>query len=1112
MKKLTIFLMICLMTGLSFGVDYNVVQANFKGDLDVADTLTAYIVYISSDGDTLKIDCYDQLYIIDLEVGNSRVFGIDSTGKGLFVGTVTANGAILDGGTNTFSLTNGTASLDVAAAAAVNIDKSLTVNGQAVTIAGVTQANTITLNESITIGGGYSGTLTYSAASKTLTVEDSFTGGLDLNALEALASTGLVARTAANTYSERTITGTAYEVELANGNGVSGNPTVSLPDSVALNLFSADSVYFNVLGKSIDGNQKNVTDLNKLNTDSTSAFVADGSLDLNQNDLNDVNEETADTVVVNEQLDMTGAHIVDSPDLVNLSSKGTAYYYTTNDYIEVADNANLDFGTGDFSLIVKGFRPDNITATEYIVNKEAGGIGYGLYKIQDDLYIRLDDNTADASAIIGTAVFEADINYNIAVKFDRSGSATAFVNGDNVGTVVISGSPLTLDNAGAFRIGCTTAGASFLAGTIEDVIPWNMLLSDAECIQISLGNIPAKYHWGSQTNLITNGEFTTNTVGWTGSNFTISRVDATSDPGSSSGGLDDWCLKCDADVASGRVVTYTLPIATVIGKKYRVGYRYYVPSGDPNIYTKFNTQTLTNITSGNESTKGVWSYIEYEEIATLATTVFQIGLLSAGGVDTDILYIDAVKDIQIGAVLAMQPQNMTASTAYDASSNNLDGTVSGATLLNAKVADAFNNPNKLPTDDAVLSVVDYSGYDGSGNVTDYGYWQSFQRTVLNGDESWGLKLSGLMDNSIANLMEWDLSGAGIDTATLVFNEGSRVINTRFEGDGDANLLYIDGANDKVGIGTSAPDSTLTVSGSFNVTGKSIFSGAVDVNAAATATSFTADADVTGATVASITAANLLDKSATESISGVYTFTNLGGALVVNDSAFVDTLTGTVGKFTKLSSTGYGSDNTVSDAELLYINSLSSNAQDQFNLKAPLANPTFTGSFTSPGIDDNADAIAITIDVTTEKVNFTADTDAGGAASATSFAADANLTGNNTAYASSAKLVYKKVIYYGDAASGNIILFDANAVIWSIKVNVTEVWDSSVSDVLDIGVTAVANQYQNDLDIRTSTGWTLTTAPTVGNKPGATYVTYAITSTGDLPGQGTLEIYIEYSLY
>lgn len=36
----------------------------------------------------------------------------------------------------------------------------------------------------------------------------------------------------------------------------------------------------------------------------------------------------------------------------------------------------------------------------------------------------------------------------------------------------------------------------------------------------------------------------------------------------------------------------------------------------------------------------------------------------------------------------------------------------------------------------------------------------------------------------------------------------------------------------------------------------------------------------------------------------------------------------------------------------------------------------TGAFTSPGIDDNADAIAITIDLTTEKVNFTADVSVG----------------------------------------------------------------------------------------------------------------------------------------
>ena len=53
--------------------------------------------------------------------------------------------------------------------------------------------------------------------------------------------------------------------------------------------------------------------------------------------------------------------------------------------------------------------------------------------------------------------------------------------------------------------------------------------------------------------------------------------------------------------------------------------------------------------------------------------------------------------------------------------------------------------------------------------------------------------------------------------------------------------------------------------------------------------------------------------------------------------------------------------TSTTAELNYVDGVTSNVQTQLNAKAPLANPTFTGSFTSPGIDDNADAMAITID-------------------------------------------------------------------------------------------------------------------------------------------------------
>ena len=55
-----------------------------------------------------------------------------------------------------------------------------------------------------------------------------------LNSLEALSSNGIVARTAADTFASRTITGTASQITVANGDGYSANPTISLPTSITL--------------------------------------------------------------------------------------------------------------------------------------------------------------------------------------------------------------------------------------------------------------------------------------------------------------------------------------------------------------------------------------------------------------------------------------------------------------------------------------------------------------------------------------------------------------------------------------------------------------------------------------------------------------------------------------------------------------------------------------------------------------------------------------------------------------------------------------------------------------------------------------------------------------
>lgn len=78
------------------------------------------------------------------------------------------------------------------------------------------------------------------AAGLTITNSDGASGNPtfalanDLAALEGLSSTGMIARTGTDAAAVRTITGTSNEITVTNGDGVSGNPTLSLPSTVDL--------------------------------------------------------------------------------------------------------------------------------------------------------------------------------------------------------------------------------------------------------------------------------------------------------------------------------------------------------------------------------------------------------------------------------------------------------------------------------------------------------------------------------------------------------------------------------------------------------------------------------------------------------------------------------------------------------------------------------------------------------------------------------------------------------------------------------------------------------------------------------------------------------------
>jgi hypothetical protein len=71
----------------------------------------------------------------------------------------------------------------------------------------------------------------------------------------------------------------------------------------------------------------------------------------------------------------------------------------------------------------------------------------------------------------------------------------------------------------------------------------------------------------------------------------------------------------------------------------------------------------------------------------------------------------------------------------------------------------------------------------------------------------------------------DVAGnVNFNGGTFIYNEAGADLDARFEGSGDANLLYLDAGNDRVGIKTASPSTELDVVGGIKATGNIDFDG------------------------------------------------------------------------------------------------------------------------------------------------------------------------------------------------------------------------------------------------------------------------------------------------
>jgi hypothetical protein len=247
----------------------------------------------------------------------------------------------------------------------------------------------------------------------------------DLAALEGLSGTGLVSRTASETYAERTITGTANEIVVTNGDGVAGNPVVSLSTTLTytgtLDLSGATVTYDSQVA-TLTGTQ---TLTNKTLTSPT------------------LDTPTVNSPVLNGTL--SGTAFLDEDGLTSNSDTAVPSQQSVKNYVDTATSASAVWN--DVVYLT------NADSPRTILNSETGK----LFAV----------DTSGGNVTINFPTIAGNGTLVVAIKKTTSDTNVITVN---------PGGTDTIDGQASFSITTAEAGARFLSDEDQTPDDWTSLL------------------------------------------------------------------------------------------------------------------------------------------------------------------------------------------------------------------------------------------------------------------------------------------------------------------------------------------------------------------------------------------------------------------------------------------------------------------------------------------------------------------------------------------------------------------------------------------------------------------------------------------------------------
>jgi hypothetical protein len=118
-----------------------------------------------------------------------------------------------------------------------------------------------------------------------------------------------------------------------------------------------------------------------------------------------------------------------------------------------------------------------------------------------------------------------------------------------------------------------------------------------------------------------------------------------------------------------------------------------------------------------------------------------------------------------------------------------------------------------PANSDSLGMIDFEGRNDNSQDVVYGQIETLTTDVADGAEDGYMNLSVMLAGTLRSRIE-------MDATEVVFNEASQDLDLRVESNGNTHMLFVDGGNNQVGIGTSSPSQTLSVAGNMDISATS----------------------------------------------------------------------------------------------------------------------------------------------------------------------------------------------------------------------------------------------------------------------------------------------------